>query len=275
MNAPNDTATCPTCGGLGKRVRAWDLMLLGGKRGKLVQRCVSCRGTGQVDPLRVCAACGNWVNVCKCAKSKIVKQWKVDEMNGVNWIEKDECWRVEFRRDGTTYYMGQYPDKTMAITCRMEAENTPTEQLPALRQKYANLKKARAKVVEPEPAETHDLGLTRDEFATTIAQLDQEAPADIDEDQIDTGLMAIHSWIITEERDPDMLYKMLTAARVAEKCYQDALAAEQRASQAAHDAKLEAIAAWNEVAKLLVESGMTVAFDESALGFLREEIARS
>jgi len=268
-NAPRDTATCPTCGGLGKRVRAWDLTLLGGKRGKQVQRCVSCRGTGQVDPVRVCSACGQWVDMCKCAKSKLVRQWKVNSMNGVVWIEKDERWRVEFRRGNQHYYMGQFPDKAMAIRLRMEAENTPTEQLPALRKKYADLKKAAraaASEPEPEPAETHSLGLTCEEFATTIAQLDQEAPASSD-DEIDTGTPL---WDTADD-----LNEKLIAARTAERRYQDCLVVFNEAQEQVCAAEARAVEAWNDLAKALAGLSQTPAFDKSWLGFIREEIARS
>jgi hypothetical protein len=195
-------------------------------------------------------------------------------MNGVNWVQGQQRWKVQFSRGGTYYYLGQFEDKALAIRCRMEAENTPTEQLPALRQKYAELKKTGAKVVEPEPAETHGVGLTREEFAATIEQLDREAPADIDEDQIDTGLMSIDSWTVTEER-PDKLTALITAACAAEQLYKEALTALGQAEARACDAEQVAIEAWNNLAKAMAELGQTAAFDKSILGFIREEITRS
>lgn len=273
MNAPS-AAICPTCKGSGKKRRAWDMTLLGGKRGRQEQICAACRGTGQVDPVRVCTACGQWIDVCTCPKSKIIKLWKVDEMNGVNWVQGQQRWRVEFSRGGTHYYMGQFEDKALAVRCRMEADNTPTEQLPALRQKYAELKKAGVKVVEPEPAETHGVGLTREEYAETIEQLDQDAPAEIDEDQIDTGLMSIYSWTVTEER-PDKLTALITAVYAAEQLFKEALAARDQADARACDAERVATEAWNNLAKALAELGQTTALDRSYLGFLREEITRS
>lgn len=231
---------------------------------------MACHGTGQVEPVRVCPACGNWLDGCTCPRSKIIKLWKVDDMNGVNWVQGQQRWRVEFSRGGTHYYMGQFEDKALAIRCRMESENTPTENLPALRQKYAELKKAGVKVVEPEPAETHGVGLTRDEFAATIEQLDQDAPVEIDEDQIDTGLMSIYSWVVTEERDTSNMNKLLTAAYTAEQVYKEALTALEQAKAQACDAEQKAIDAWNNYAQALLALGHTEAFVKSIFGKMVE-----
>lgn len=250
MNAPH-AATCPTCGGSGERVRAWDMSLLGGKRGQRVLRCLACRGSGQVDPMRVCPACGQWTDQCTCPKSKIIKLWKVDEMNGVVWVEKDQRWRVEFSKDGDHYYLGQFADKAMAAACRMEADHTPVEDYPALRKKYAALKKAAAQPVapEPKPAATHAIGLSREEYAATVAELEKADPM-----------------MTSASRAADLNAK-LTAALAADRRFRDIR--EQYCA-----AERDAVEAWNEYARELALSGQSDAFAKSYLGFLREEITR-
>lgn len=279
MNAPH-AAICPTCKGSGKKTRAWDLTLLGGKRGRQEQRCVACHGTGQVEPVRVCPSCGNWLDSCTCPRSKIIKLWKVDDMNGVNWVEGQQRWRVEFSRGGKTYYMGQYPDKAMAIRCRMEADNTPTEQLPALRQKYAELKKAGVKVVEPEPEAYPDhydpaaiiraIDTIRDDVADDpesarqlegmrlLAMLDMPtSDAPVDDAVIEAEVPS----------ETDVLHQKLVAARKADERFQ--AIREQYCA-----AERDAIDAWNEYARELASYGQTDTFYQSYLGFLHEEINR-
>ncbi len=246
MNAPQPAVTCPTCGGSGIRIKHWVKWCSDYERAKQ-QRCLACRGTGLVDPIRVCPACGQWVDLCTCPKSKIIKLWKADDMNGVNWVEKDQRWRVEFSRNGEHYYLGQFADKALATRCRMEADNTPDDQLPALRQKYAALKKNGNGHVAPErePAETHGIGLSYEAFAATIAQLDQQVPAPSD----------------------DLSEKLA-----------DALAKDQRFREIRERycaAERDAVEAWNEYARELAASGQSDAFAKSYLGFLREEITRS
>jgi hypothetical protein len=245
MNAPQQAATCPTCKGSGVRTKTWVKWGSDREREK-PQRCLACRGSGQVDPLRVCQTCGQWADQCTCPKSKIIKLWKVDEMNGVIWIEKARRYRVEFSRNGTHYYLGQYADKALAVRCRMEADHTPDDQLPALRQKYAALKKNGNGHAAPEPAETQAIGLSHEAFAATIAPLDQPVPAP----------------------SADEL-----SAKLA-----DALAKDQRFREIRERycaAERDAVEAWNEYARELATSGQSDAFARSYLGFLREEITRS
>jgi hypothetical protein len=252
MNAPQQAATCPTCKGSGVRTKTWVKWGSDREREK-PQRCLACRGSGQVDPLRVCQTCGQWADQCTCPKSKIIKLWKVNEMNGVNWNEKDQRYRVEFSRNGTHYYLGQYADKALAVHCRMEADHTPDDQLPALRKKYAALKQNGNGHVAPEPAETQAFGLSPDEFAVTIAALDQAAPAPAD--------TSTPVWDSVDD-----LNEKLAAARTAERRYQDALVVLEQAQAQSCEAEQRAIEAWNDLAKALLALGQTEAFDKSMFG---------
>ncbi len=154
-------------------------------------------------------------------------------------------------KDGELFYLGEFVDKALAMRIRMEAEQLPPSEYPALKAKYKALKQNGAGHVapSPEPAETQAIGLSRSELAETIAQIELVESSDV-------------------------LSAKLAAARTAERDYQVALADLEKVQAAACDAEQRAIAAWNDVAEALAELGMTSAFDKSALGFIREEIAR-
>ena len=142
MNAPS-AAVCPTCKGSGHRTWAFDRTLLGGKRGKREQRCLACRGTGYVEPGRVCPACGNWNDVCTCPKSKIIKlEARMEGTRGIYWNKKNHTYQVEIRRDGKQHSLGSFDDKALAFAIRQEAEQLPTSEFPALKAKYQALRKA-------------------------------------------------------------------------------------------------------------------------------------
>lgn len=136
MNAPQITVPCPTCKGSGERIRAWDMSLLGGERGRMVQRCLACRGTGQVDPIRGCLTCGQWADQCTCPKSKIIKLEMRDMRVHPGVERKENRWNVTIFRDGRTHYLGRYTDESVAIKVRQEAEQLPVSEFPALKARY-------------------------------------------------------------------------------------------------------------------------------------------
>lgn len=134
MNAPH-AATCPTCGGSGVRTKTWVKWGSDREREK-PQRCLACRGSGQVDPMRVCPACRQWADQCTCPKSKIIKL-EAGDMGKYKGIEFTENrWEVTIFRDHKAHYLGRYTDEAVAIKVRQEAEQLPVAEFPALKARY-------------------------------------------------------------------------------------------------------------------------------------------
>ena len=135
MNAPQPTATCPTCNGSGVRIKTWVKWDSDHEREK-PQRCLACRGSGQVDPMWVCQTCGQWADQCTCPKSKIIKLEAGDmrEHPGIEFTENR--WEVTIFKDRKTHYLGRYTDEDIAIKVRQEAERLPVSEFPALKERY-------------------------------------------------------------------------------------------------------------------------------------------
>lgn len=233
MNAPR-AATCPTCKGSGVRTKTWVKWSSNHEREK-PQRCLACRGSGQVDLMRVCQTCGQWADQCTCPKSKIVKLEANDmgEVTGVHLMKRDNRWMAYIHRDGKQYNLGHFEDEDLALAIRQEAEVLATSEFPALKAKYQTIRKTRKNSnghAAPEPDE---------------AVIENEVPD-----------------------DADVLHHKLVAARKADQRFQ--AIREQYCA-----AERDAIDAWNEYARELASYGQTDAFARSYLGFLREEIKRS
>lgn len=236
MNQPTTSlATCPTCNGSGVRTKTW--VKWGSEREReKPQRCLACRGAGQVDSLRVCPACGNWIDGCTCAKSKIIKLEAGDmsEATGVRWNNRDKRWQATIYKDGKTHYLGQYKDQAAAISIRLKAEQLPSSAYEALKAEYQQYRgnghaEAQAEF-NPQPDE---------------AVVEAEVP-DAD----------------------DVLHQKLVAARKADQRF---LAIREQYCAAERDA----VEAWNEYARELAAYAQSDTFARSYLGFLREEITRS
>lgn len=135
MNAPQMAAICPTCKGSGVRTKTW--VKWGSDREReRPQRCLACRGSGQVDPMRVCQTCGQWSDQCTCPKSKIIRL-EAEDMRAHPGVEFTENrWEVTIFKDRKAHYLGRYTDEAVAIKVRQEAERLPVSEFPALKERY-------------------------------------------------------------------------------------------------------------------------------------------
>lgn len=181
MNAPH-AASCPTCGGSGVRVKTWVEWGSDREREK-PQRCLACRGSGQVDPMRVCQTCGQWADLCTCPKSKIIKLEARDmrEHPGVEFTENR--WEVTIFKNRKAHYLGRYTDEAVAIKVRQEAEQIPVSEFPALKERCKQYRRPSGHS-RPQPSE---------------AVIEAEVP-DLDE--------------------ADVLHQKLVAARAADQRFQ-------------------------------------------------------
>jgi len=155
MNAPQPTAPCPTCKGSGIRVKRWVNLWYGDREREKPQRCLACRGSGQVDPVRVCQTCGQWADQCTCMKSKIIKL-EAENMGvqtlGVRWEPRHKRWQATIMKDGKQHYLGEYKDQAMAISIRLKAEELPVSEYPALKEQYRQIRDGNDQAA-PEPDE--------------------------------------------------------------------------------------------------------------------------
>ena len=157
MNAPYAAAICPTCKGSGHRTWAFDRTLLGGKRGKREQRCLACRGTGYVEPMRVCPTCDQWADVCTCPKNKIIKLETRDmgEQQGVRFV--DGRWEVTIYKDRKAHYLGRYISEEAAIQVRQAAENLPVSDFPAIKARFKQYTWQGQSKVAAQPVKAEDV----------------------------------------------------------------------------------------------------------------------
>ncbi|MCC7449618.1 MAG: hypothetical protein IT324_19515 [Anaerolineae bacterium] len=197
------------------------------------------------------------------------------EHPGVAWNSQDERWMAYIRRDGKQISLGTYADKALAIAIREEAEQTPTNALPALKAKYRALREANKngdarpypdhydpaamqRAIDAIRDDVDDPELARQlDGMKALARLDAALMPPADEAVIDTGLP-----------DAAGLQQKLAAALAADERF-------QRIKVQYCAAERDALEAWNEYARELAAAGRSDVFARSYLGFLREEIKRS
>lgn len=257
-----DRVPCPACGGTGRQTIVIVRNPFSDVPGKKRQRpCLACHETGFVEAARVCPRCHHFVAMCICPRSRIVEvsavpaptqqEDKLSGTRGVTWNEAHQRWKAEIRRDGKMQYLGEYTEKRLAIAIRIEAENAPTSEFPALKAKYARLR--RGDEVSESPADD-----PAESLSPALAP-PQIAPAYEPDD------------VLPAAPDPDLaeLMQLVDLALQADRCAAELAGRADQAHTEADRAIAAAAAAWDRVGGALTRLAATSpSFDQSIFGNL-------
>lgn len=264
MNAPqDDLVLCPTCKGTKKQTRKSAFA-----RKHVTGPCFACGAQGRVEASRVCPICGDWAashshdgreaaiiarvvadeRAKKNDESEPDMTSKKSKPRGMNFDITHRTWKVSFRRDNETCYLGTFRENEaeLAEALALEAGNAPTEQFPALREKYRALQQER----RGKPATTVHVQADRNLQPETAQALN--ALINLAVEAVETGDLLPED----EAGDEDArILALVRRARAAERCVEQLREASRRAEADAERAYQDAVSIWREVREALAEIG--------------------